>query len=219
MRSTRLKIIAVRAALSGAVLCFVAHGAGVAADCAMPAPPQLDYIVPNDGGHDPVKVDRAIAYYTNIARCENGFGPLAADVRVLEAARLHSDNMAALNEFGHDISAPGAEGMRDRLVLAQVDYRQAAENIITGYFMDYVAGTRFFTTDAASCAFTDESGVRLKRHTYLTLAEEVVKGWMGSLGHRRNILGPDFSRHGAALAPSAETALCGGLLITQVFAG
>ena len=210
----------IRAALVGAVLSVSAIGSAAAVQtCETPPPPDLDYIVPNDGGHDRVRVDRAIAHFTNLARCTAGLGPLVADDSVAEAARIHSDNMAALDEFGHDISAPGAEGMRDRLALAQVDYRLAAENIISGFFMQYEAGTPYRTIDAARCAFANEAGERMKRHTYLTLAEDLVAGWMASPGHRQNILTEGLRRQGAALAPNADGSLCGGFFVTQVFAG
>ncbi len=188
--------------------------------CETDIPAGLDELTPNNGAHDPVRIDQAIAHFTNEARCRNGLPALLADPALREAAIIQADNMTALDQFSHVTSAPGAETMQQRFDMAGVTYRRAAENIITGFFMQYVARSSYYTEDAELCLFVDyDTGRPLQRHTYATLGEALVMRWMDSPGHRANILTPGITRHGAAMAPSVDKSLCGGLMAVQVFAG
>lgn len=188
--------------------------------CEADVPVGLDVLAPNDGAHDPVRIDQAIGHFTNEARCLNGLTALSPDTALREAAIIQADNMVALDQFSHDTSAPGAETMQQRLAMAGVTYRRAAENIITGFFMQYVARSSYYTEDKALCLFVDyDSGRPLQRHTYATLGKALVMRWMDSPGHKANILTPEIARHGAAMAPSVDKSLCGGLMAVQVFAG
>ena len=122
--------------------------------------------------------------------------------------------------FAHETPEAGERTMRQRIDKAGVAYRRAAENIITGYFMVYEAGRSYFVKDAGACRFayadTEEA---LMRQTYATLGKGLVARWLASPGHRANILTPEMTRHGAALAPAGNDALCGEFYATQVFAG
>ncbi len=188
--------------------------------CQSDIPVGLNEVTPNDGAHDPIRIDQAIGYFTNEARCRNGLTALSLDPALREAATIQADNMTALNQFSHDTSVPGAETMQQRFRMAGVTYRRAAENIITGFFMQYVARSSYYTEDNELCLFVDyDTGRPLQRHTYATLGEALVMRWMDSPGHRANILTPEFARHGAAMAPSVDKSLCGGLMAVQVFAG
>lgn len=200
-------------------MCALVLTSGGALACVTP-PLGMQAVVPDTGGHDAWLTDRVIGYFTNLARCRNGLDPFGTDPTLTEAARIHTDNMAALDVFSHDTTAPGAETMQDRIALAGVQYRRAAENTINGFFMQYVGGASYYAEDAALCRFTDAATDKpLARHTYATMGEPLVARWMASPGHRRNIPTPDLTRQGATMARTSETALCGGMVATQVFAG
>lgn len=99
----------------------------------------------------------------NEERAQEGLDPLDVDLRLVEMAQAHSEDMAAtatLSHTGSDGSTPA-----DRAVAAGFPYSNLGENVAAGQ------------PDAA----------------------EVVSDWMGSVGHRANILGP-FTHVGCGLA-------------------
>ncbi len=175
--------------------------------------------VPGAGQHDAKLLERAVLYYTNQARCQLGLQPLRRDGGVALTARNHAYDMARLNFFEHVSPIPERRTLSDRLGEVRVPYTLAAENIIEARYMAYKNRTRFKTIDAEQCLYTYSSGEPIARHNYRTLAKELVDRWLGSTGHRRNILDPNLTRHGFAIAPNRTKTLCGGLFGAQVFAG
>jgi uncharacterized protein YkwD len=135
------------------------------------------------------------------------------------AARNHANDMARVGFFDHVSPVRARRTLGDRLDEIRAPYRRAAENIIEARYMDYRSGARFQVIDAARCRFAYADGRPLERHTYQTLAREVVTRWMDSTGHQRNLLDPDMRRHGFAIAPNRSTSLCGGIYGAQVFSG
>lgn len=158
-------------------------------------------------------------YYTNFARCQRGLAPLRRGGGVAMAAQNHANDMARLSFFDHVSPVRARRTLSDRLGEVRAPYRRAAENIIESRYMAYENSTRFQVIDAARCLFVTADGRPLERHTYQTLAKEVVDRWLASEGHRRNLLDPDVGRHGFAIAPNRSTSLCGGIYAAQVFAG
>lgn len=175
--------------------------------------------VPGAGQHDAKLLERAVLYYTNQARCAQGLVPLRRDGGLAQTARTHANDMARLNFFDHVSPVRSRRTLSDRLAEVRVPYRRAAENIIEARYMAYKNRTRFQTIDAATCRFVYSDGTPIERHTYQTLARELVDRWLNSEGHRRNLMDPDLSRHGFAIAANRATTLCGGIYGAQVFAG
>lgn len=175
--------------------------------------------VPGAGQHDATLLERGVLYYTNLARCQKGLRPLRRDGGVALTARNHANDMARLNFFDHTSPVPERRTLSDRLGEVRVPYQLAAENIIEARYMAYRNRARFRTIDASRCLYTYTNGERIPRHTYRTLAKELVDRWLTSPGHRRNVLDPDLTRHGFAIAPNRAKTLCGGLYAAQVFAG
>lgn len=68
----------------------------------------------------------------NAVRARHGLAALVPDVRLVEAARLHSRDQAAvggsMGHIGSDGSAPG-----DRLAAAGYDWAMVSENVAAGY--------------------------------------------------------------------------------------
>ena len=114
----------------------------------------------------------AVVALTNAERAAAGCAPLAVDDRLVAAAQLHSEDMAA-NDYMDHTSLDGRSPW-DR-AKAQGYPNPGAENVAKGY----------------------------------RTAEDVVRAWMDSPGHRANILSCDLREIGVGHADGAWTQLFG----------
>lgn len=80
-------------------------------------------------GGSAASVAADIVRYTNDARARNGLGPLATNSRLMEAARLHAQQMAKHQRSDHTISGARYPTMQSRLEAVQYSYSMAAENV------------------------------------------------------------------------------------------
>jgi len=183
--------------------------------------PRADQVVPDDGSHDATALSEAVRAATNHERCRRGLAPLSADATLIKAAARYSAEMAQRGFFAHRSPVTGRQTLRQRANDAGIGNVTIAENLITGFFLAYKNGAQFSVIDAEECTFRDaKTGNIYDRLTYGTMGESLVTRWMDSPGHRDNILTPDLARHGFGLAVDPdETALCGGNIGTQLFAG
>lgn len=117
----------------------------------------------------------AIYRETNAFRAANDLEPLQINSELTEAARYFARFMARTQQYGHQ--ADGALPS-DRAEKFGYDYCFVAENI--AYQYDPVSSV------------TD------------TLAARFLDGWKASSGHRRNLLAPDATETGIAVAPGQE---------------
>lgn len=116
-------------------------------------------------------VEDAILKRVNQERRRRGLSPLKSEEQLSKIARRHSEDMIVRDFFGH--TNPDAEAPSDRI------FRQhrrlvglGGENIWSGSFQP--------NTDA--------------------LAQRIVDNWMGSPGHRENILRSKFTHLGVGVA-------------------
>lgn len=172
------------------------------------------------GGLDPAILDRAILYHSNRARCRAGLRPLGADPALRAVATEHSRDMVRLGFFDHTSPVPGKTTMGDRLRLRGVPYRAAAENLATAKRLQIESGQPVYPLGQGRCAYSlTPDGQRLPVRTYGSIAETLVTSWIDSPGHRRNLMNPDFSRHGASGSIDPAGRLCETVNATQLFAG
>ena len=82
-----------------------------------------------DGGGASGNVATDIVRYTNDARAANGAPALASNPRLMEAARIHAEQMASFQRMEHTISGAKYPTMQSRLEAAGYTYWSAAENI------------------------------------------------------------------------------------------
>ena len=115
-------------------------------------------------------VSYEVVSLTNQERERNGLPALRANSRLMEAALIHANQMAAAQRSEHVIAGARYPTLETRLQAVDYPFLNAAENI----------------------AWNQRS------------AQEVVATWMGSSGHRRNILDPQLTEMGAAMARSAR---------------
>lgn len=108
-------------------------------------------------------------------RAEQGLARLAPDETLARAARGFADFMARTDEYGH---AAGGTTPVERARRAGYDDCLVSENIAFQY-----SGGEIATSD---------------------LARRYLEGWMGSPGHRRNLLEPDAIDLGVAVAQSPK---------------
>jgi uncharacterized protein YkwD len=124
------------------------------------------------------QVARQIVDRTNQFRREQQRPPLTVDVRLTATARDFADWMAATDFYGHE-----ADGRQpwDRAKAQGYEYCEVAENIAYAWRTD---------------GFSAEQ-----------LVKEFVEGWEKSPGHRKNMLNPDLTEIGVAVARSPDTGL------------
>jgi uncharacterized protein YkwD len=127
-------------------------------------------------GFEPSDQENTVFSLTNKERARNGLAPLKANVKLFEAARAHSANMARRGRLDHTLDG---KGPGERLQAAGYESAGWAEN----------------------CAAGQRS------------AEEALISWMGSPGHRSNILAQQYLEIGIGIAPDGN----GGYYWTQVF--
>lgn len=132
-----------------------------------------------------IEMERLILNYTNEEREGRGLKPLAFSPALKFLARSQSRHMCSTGEFQHESKEfpKGWRRFRDRLQL--VSLKSGGENI----------------------AYRTFSGESQK------WAREIIKGWMKSPNHRRNILSSEFNYLGAGVAPCSNRIV----YATQVF--
>lgn len=115
--------------------------------------------------------------------------PLQEDPALTAIARAHSADMAARGYFSHD--SPEGHRAATRARQADYRYRNLGENLFQGSRYGSVARIPL-----------RNGGYRYDYdyHTPGEMAALVVQGWMESLGHRQNMLSPEFSHAGLGLA-------------------
>ena len=162
--------------------------------------------------------NEAVLHYINLERCRNNRAPFKTDSRLVSMAAGHSNGMARVRTMAHRIPRSGYETMAKRLKRAGLRFNAAAENIARNYVYA-LSGRPIAAKSAGQCQFYYSSnGKQVPKHSYESLAREVVTQWMSSAGHRRNIMDRRFSRTGAAFGVNPNGSACGEVYLTQNFA-
>jgi uncharacterized protein YkwD len=163
--------------------------------------------------------DEAVRHAANAERCRRGLLPLAEDPALARAASFHSGDMVLHGFFDHSSPVSGRSTLRDRMSLAGAQHTRLAENIAEISLHDF-AGRHFNRRDPAACDFTfTQGGPSIPRQSYSGAARTLIENWMDSAGHRRNLLHPQMTRHGAGIAIKPDPEICGTLVVVQDFAG
>lgn len=134
----------------------------------------------------PDEVESITLALINQERTTHGGRVLIQVEELTTFARSHSEDMATRGYFSHD--TPEGLTPRERASIKGVSCWQMSENIYAG---------------SLNRGYTNEE-----------LAQRAVESWMGSTGHRRNILDPLSSRAGVGVAISDRRE---EILFTQVF--
>lgn len=143
----------------------------------------------------------AVFHETNVRRAENGADSLVHMVALDRAACGHAEAMVELDFFSHrhpsdeDLATPAKRVRAQGLQFAFV-----AENIGQVFALRYQAGEPVHVrSEGERTVFSREPGGEpLEPRSYLATARTLLDSWMGSEGHRANILSQEPERFGSS---------------------
>ncbi len=161
--------------------------------------------------------NEAVLHYSNAVRRAHGRAPLSADPALAKVAARHASNMARLKTHSHVLPVRGERELTQRLKRQSVSFRMAGENIA----MDKVYRLlgRPISMKSSGCNFTyGDTRKPVPKHTYASLAEQVVNRWLASPGHRKSLLSTRFQRLGSGVGIDPGGVACGDLYLVQNFA-
>lgn len=162
---------------------------------------------------DGALIDRAIRLYTNEARCEAGMAPLDPDQRLAEAARIHVTDMASAGFVAATRPADPTKTLGQRYRLAGVGpYSQRGENLMR--ISLETPGVARVASRATECDFAAAAGLV---PTYRTVARRLVDAWTRTQALSANLLAPDWTHMGAAIAIRPVEGTCGDVYAAQSF--
>ncbi|MBN2486113.1 MAG: CAP domain-containing protein [Bacteroidales bacterium] len=147
--------------------------------------------------HD--RLNAAVFFCTNEIRKKHNLNQLKHNAGLEAAANLHSRDMAKQGFFSH--TNPKIKKHRepkDRALMVGIQNPHIAENIIEGFILGYTSGQAVII--AGKGVFYDKTNTPLPVRTYLELADNLLHQWMGSEGHKANILSADAIEMGCGSA-------------------
>jgi uncharacterized protein YkwD len=145
---------------------------------------------------------RALFLRVNVIRQEQGRAPLGADARLSDVALMHARDMAREAYFSHRSKDGRTSG--ERLAGRYPEHVGAfAENI---YRILSYRSIRAVREERTVRSGGDEP------YTVATVAERIVDGWMGSPGHRDNLLRREMNRVGHGVVVTGDD-----IYVTQLF--
>ncbi|UCH14683.1 MAG: CAP domain-containing protein [Bacteroidales bacterium] len=134
------------------------------------------------------RLHAAIFFVTNEERAKKRLSFLEYAPELERAALMHSRDMYEKKFFSHyNPSDRLKKTPNDRAALAGILNPYLAENIATSHGLQYKSGEKVFVRGPGQFSYKID-GQLIPPHTYLSMAETIVASWMGSKGHRRNIL-------------------------------
>ena len=109
-------------------LCVLALVVGcVGVPISLPAPSGGTTTTPST--ENPAAIAADIVRFTNESRTRNGLPAFRTNAKLMEAARIHAQQMAAAQRADHTITGAQYPTMQSRLQAVDYVYMQAAENV------------------------------------------------------------------------------------------
>lgn len=144
---------------------------------------------------------------TNLQREKAGLPALRHDSKVLAAAQMQAEIMAARGSISHDNpELPEKNKLQDRLRLAGIVPSFAAENVATAFGLNYRASDPVYVREEnGRKVFSREpNGEALPGHTYLSFAAALLDSWMASPHHHKNVVTPEAEFAAVSCRPGAN---------------
>lgn len=212
-----MKLFNMKAAMLSAALLVSWLPTTASASCATMKVAGAEKQISNKGLNQAL-LDRAIVSHVNIERCRRGLSALKTSAGLRKQAAGHSAWMARKQKLTHKATGSTRRSLKDRLKASGLKFRTGAENIgmVHLYGID---GRHFLIKSAQNCQFATRDGRAIPRHTYDSLARLVVKKWMESPGHRKNILKRGLRYSGIGGGVQTKSDYCGSVFLTHIFAG
>ncbi len=132
----------------------------------------------------------AVFHETNRRRVEHGLQPLEFREKLREAAKIQALSMAKREVVTHGHPGAGKRAPADRLDHVGLRGAFSAENVALTFGIRYESEKPFMTReeDGTTVFSYEPGGEAIAPHSYISMAESLMDGWMASPGHRRNIL-------------------------------
>jgi len=201
-----------------ALALLLAPGGALAGACPRPAYPAAFLKPVPTRNIDQALFSRAMQMEADYARCRRGRAHVATAPELTEAAAGHSRWMAGARRLDHDSTVPGRRSLKARMRATGLRFRSAAENIAAFDRYRFPDGA-FRIRNADACIFATQAGKPIPPHSYASLAQAVIAGWMNSPGHRKNLLHRRIRLVGAGLGFDPTAPYCGRFYITQDYLG
>lgn len=145
------------------------------------------------------RINAVIFHLTNEIRLSHKLNPLSHSPELEMAAMMHASDMNREGFFSHiNETDAGKRTPNDRAKLCQVSNPFLAENIIEGFGLQYAPNEPVYTRGPGKFSRT-ATGALIEPHTYLSLGETFIKGWMNSKDHRSNMLSKDALQLGCGV--------------------
>ena len=150
--------------------------------------------VATQSGVEAALVEARVAELVNAERARAGLPLLSSDPKLAEVARRHSLDMAERRFFDH-VSPDGKDPER-RGLDAGYPCRKSH-----GTYVTHGLGENIFQSAVFASVTFGSAGARTYQWMSADeIARQVVEGWMGSEGHRENVLKRSFDRQGIGVA-------------------
>ncbi|MBN2212645.1 MAG: hypothetical protein JW723_00245 [Bacteroidales bacterium] len=134
------------------------------------------------------RLNAAIFYATNEQRLQRKLPLLTYSAQLEETASMHSEDMHEKRFFGHINPAYRKERTpNDRARLAGILNPYLTENIATAFGLQYEQNRKVLVKGPGKFSYPDQD-VLIPPRTYLSVADALLKNWMNSEGHKKNIL-------------------------------
>jgi len=140
----------------------------------------------------------AVFYETNLQRRRLGLLPLKYEFRLQEGARQHSNEMNALKYFDHTSPVKENKTVKERLENVGIKNGMGGENIALHPVTKKQQVEFRLPTGSNHRAVWRNAGLN---YTYQEFAEELVRRWLNSKGHRFNILHRGYKFLGVGATP------------------
>jgi uncharacterized protein YkwD len=148
---------------------------------------------------DLARLQAVIFFLTNEIRVKYKLAPLIYSGKLEEAAHMHAEDMVKQHFFSHmNTQTASKYSPNDRAKLNKISNPFLAENIIEGYGLQYTSKKTVYLRGKGNFSYKPD-GELLKPHTYLSLGEVLLTGWMNSKDHRKNILSHDALQLGCGI--------------------
>ena len=151
-------------------------------------------------------LNATIFYLTNQERARRNLPLLRFQPQLRDCANHHAKAMATHDFVSHENAyEPRFRTLEKRS--KAYGHEAHAENVASTFLHAYRSGSTYNTrhTDRG-IVFIDNRRQPIKVYTYLEFARDVVSDWMGSPGHRHNILFPELKYLGCAVQLPAGAA-------------
>ncbi len=149
---------------------------------------------------DLTRLNAVIFHLTNEVRKKKRLKQLMYHPKLEEAATMHSESMVEYDFFSH--INKHSKKLRDpnaRASFVGIKNPYMAENIIETFLLEYIAGEDVYPGKSGEFRYHPDDDP-IKARTYLSAGEVMVKAWMDSPDHRKNILSKEAIQLGCGTA-------------------